>query len=160
MTPRSPWPRLRWVGRCPGWLAAIAIGLVASPGAIAATPPADPFPDRAQGVSERPWQPLDDRASQDFVDRLLMSPMGIAALNQLAIEGFIAYNCPKTFYRDGTGFRVLMQVKCPTMRGVSPFVGYDEIHIIFDTFEGTVNGFSIDRYGDEVPAPPLPSRSP
>jgi hypothetical protein len=127
---------------------AIAIApLVAVPMARAA----DPEPQNPD------WRPITFEQRQDLMERILRSPMGVGAYNQLAIEGFISYDCSQTFYRDEyTGFRLLLRVKCPTLRGVSPFVGYDEIHVVFDAFEGSINGFDFNRYGEEIQAPPLP----
>ncbi|GAB4343319.1 MAG: hypothetical protein Fur0042_06210 [Cyanophyceae cyanobacterium] len=136
---------------------AIAIApLIASPLARAADPIAEPVPIPPTLTPD--WRPITFEQRQDLIERILRSPMGVGAYNQLAIEGFISYDCSQTFYQDQrTGFRFLLRVKCPTQRGVSPFVGYDEIHVVFDAFEGSINGFELNRYGEEIPAPYLPS---
>lgn len=135
---------------------AIAIApLIASPIARAADPIAEPVPIPPSLTPD--WRPITFEQRQDLIERILRSPMGVGAYNQLAIEGFISYDCSQTFYQDQrTGFRFLLRVKCPTQRGVSPFVGYDEIHVVFDAFEGSINGFEFSRYGEEIKAPPLP----
>jgi len=80
---------------------------------------------------------------------ILDSPLGIAALNQLAIEGFISPLCSKTFYINEQygGFQSLMKVECPDPRGASTAVGYDEVHVIFNRFESNIEGFEIQRFG-------------
>jgi hypothetical protein len=103
-----------------------------------------------------PWERLDAAAERAALDQIIASPLGVAALNQLAVEGFIAPNCPKTLYRDREiGFRLLMRVECPTERGVSTAVGYSQMWVEFGLFEGAIEGFQVQRYGREVPAPPL-----
>lgn len=78
---------------------------------------------------------------------ILNSPLGIAALNQLAIEGFISPKCPKTFYVNeiSSGYQILLQVTCPTSRGVSIARGYKEIQVIFDRFEDNIENYQIRR---------------
>jgi hypothetical protein len=102
------------------------------------------------------WERLTAAAEQAAWAQVLSSPLGVAALNQLAVEGFIAPNCPKTLYRDReTGFRLLLRVECPTERGVSTAVGYSQMWVEFGLFEGAIEGFQEQRYGSEVHAPPL-----
>jgi len=62
-------------------------------------------------------------------DYILNSPLGIAALNQLAIDGFISPVCKKKFYLNEKfgGFKSLLQVKCRDPIGVSIALAYDEI---------------------------------
>jgi hypothetical protein len=91
---------------------------------------------------------------------ILNSPLGIAALNQLAIEGFIASDCPKTFYlnEEYGGFQTLLQVKCPTARGVSIALNYEEMRVIFNRFEDNIESFEIERISmpDKPPSIDLP----
>lgn len=102
------------------------------------------------------WERLTAAAESAAWAQVLSNPLGVAALNQLAVEGFIAPNCPKTLYRDrDTGFRLLLRVECPTERGVSTAVGYSQMWVEFGLFEGAIEGFQVQRYGSEVPAPPL-----
>jgi hypothetical protein len=77
--------------------------------------------------------------------------MGIAALNQLAIEGFISPNCPKTFYLNekAGGFQSLLRVKCPNERGVSGARGYSEMRVIFNRFESNIESFVVERVSSE-----------
>lgn len=112
----------------------------------------------AQTSTEEVWRSLDPGETQDAIAQILRSPMGIAALNQLAIEGFIAFNCEKFYYRDETGFRLLLQVKCPTPRGVSSAVGYDEMRVIYNSFEGNIESFEVERHGGDLGSSPLPTR--
>jgi len=111
----------------------------------------------AQTSTEEVWRSLNPGETRDAIDQILDSPMGIAALNQLAIEGFIAFNCEKLYYRDETGFRLLLQVKCPTPRGVSTAVGYDEMRVIYNTFEGNIESFQVERHGGDLGSTPLPT---
>lgn len=82
---------------------------------------------------------------------ILNSPLGIAALNRLAIEGFISPVCSKTFYIDEQygGFKTLLQVKCPEPRGVSTAVSYDEMRVIFNRFEDNIENFAVERVHSE-----------
>lgn len=111
----------------------------------------------AQTSAEEVWRSLSPSETRDAIDQILQSPMGIAALNQLAIEGFIAFNCDKLYYRDETGFRLLLQVKCPSPRGVSTAVGYDEMRVIYNTFEGNIESFEVERHGGDLGRSPLPT---
>ncbi len=73
---------------------------------------------------------------------IVNSPLGIAALNQLAIEGFISPVCPKTFYLNEINeFQTLLQVKCPSPRGTSIALGYEEIRVVFFRFEDNIENF-------------------
>jgi hypothetical protein len=78
---------------------------------------------------------------------ILNSPLGIAALNQLAIEGFISPNCPKTFYvsQQYGGFQTLLQIKCNDERGISIASSYKEMRVIFKRFEDNIEDFQIQR---------------
>ncbi|MGC9526779.1 MAG: hypothetical protein ACP5D7_14700 [Limnospira sp.] len=109
----------------------------------------------AQTSTEVVWRSLGASERQDAIDQILRSPMGVAALNQLAIEGFIAFNCEKSYYRDETGFRLLLQVTCPTPRGISSAVGYDEMRVIYNSFEGNIEFFEVERHGGDLGSLPL-----
>lgn len=90
---------------------------------------------------------------------ILNSPLGIAALNQLAIEGFISPTCPKTFYVNEQvgGFQTLLRVKCPDERGASIAQGYNEVRVIFNRFEDNIESFEVQRvYPGRPPATSLP----
>lgn len=93
------------------------------------------------------WRPASE-ADEALIWRfVLQSPMGVAALNQLAIEGFISPLCEKTLYTHATyeSFQTLLQVQCPTPGGVSTARAYDEMRITFNRFEDTIDTFSVER---------------
>ncbi|MGP1384644.1 MAG: hypothetical protein ACTS2F_13860 [Thainema sp.] len=97
------------------------------------------------------WRRLTGEEVDAQWDNILISPLAIAALNQLAIEGFIAYDCEKSFYENVEfgGFQTMLRVQCPTERGVSAAVGYDEMRVIFNRFESNIESFDIQRVGPE-----------
>lgn len=104
------------------------------------------------------WQTADAEDIERLWDLVLQNPLGIAALNQLAIEGFIDPTCDRTWYThvDYGSFQSLLQVECPTQRGVNIAVGYDEMWVTFNRFEDNITGFEVERiYEDEagLPAP-------
>ncbi|MEA5449627.1 hypothetical protein VB780_13665 [Leptolyngbya sp. CCNP1308] len=93
------------------------------------------------------WQPASETDQALIWHFVLQSPMGIAALNQLAIEGFISPVCEKTLYTHAEyeSFQTLLQVQCPTPGGVSTARAYDEMRVTFNRFEDTINDFSVER---------------
>ena len=104
------------------------------------------------------WQPATPEAEQRLWTLVLQNPLGVAALNQLAIEGFIDPTCDRTWYThiDYSSFQSLLQVECPTQRGVNIAVGYAEMWVTFNRFEDNITAFDVERiYEDEVglPAP-------
>jgi len=101
------------------------------------------------------WRRMTSDEQADALQYILDSPLGIAALNQLAIEGFISPGCPKTFYlnENSGGFQTLLRVKCPSERGVSGAVGYSEMRVIFNRFESNIEDFKIERVLSEGRAP-------
>lgn len=102
-------------------------------------------------TSSSQWRRLTDDEVDAQWDNILNSPLAIAALNQLAIEGFIAYDCEKSFYENVEfgGFQTMLRIECPTERGVSSAVGYDEMRVIFNRFESNIESFDIQRVGPE-----------
>lgn len=106
------------------------------------------------------WRRMTADEEERVWQYVLNSPLGIAALNQLAIEGFIAPNCPKTFYLNEKygDFQTLLQVKCPTARGVSIALNYEEMRVIFNRFEDNIESFEIERISmpDKPPSIELP----
>lgn len=105
------------------------------------------------------WRSMTAEEEARAWDDLFNSPLGIAAFNQLAIEGFISPICPKTFYTNDEfgGFQFIVRVQCPDERGVSTAVGYREIRVVFNRFESNIENFSIERVGEETPPTiPLP----
>ncbi|MEM1393326.1 MAG: hypothetical protein AAGG00_08520, partial [Cyanobacteria bacterium P01_H01_bin.150] len=83
------------------------------------------------------WRRMNQKEEVNQIKSLINSGMGVAALNQLALEGFIGFDCKRSFYvnqRYG-GFQTLMRVKCNQPKGASSAIGYDEIRVIFNRFE-------------------------
>ncbi|HIK32072.1 MAG TPA: hypothetical protein IGS17_10190 [Oscillatoriales cyanobacterium M59_W2019_021] len=148
----------------PGKFAGIAFGLVAGSGAIlpaltARSEIVSPSAVRLSHTSAPSWRVTTAEEDTQIWNYILNSPLGIAALNQLAIEGFISPICPKTFYINDEfgGFQFMLRVQCPDDRGISTAVGYREMRAIFNRFEGNIENFSIERVGDEMPPTiPLP----
>lgn len=105
-------------------------------------------PSSSQSQTQK-WRPMTEPEKANALQYILNRPLGIAALNQLAIEGFISPQCPKTFYTDETGFQTLLRVKCPSQRGVSIAVGYDEMRVILNRFEDNIESFQVERVSDE-----------
>ncbi|PSN14492.1 hypothetical protein C7293_11515 [filamentous cyanobacterium CCT1] len=93
------------------------------------------------------WQPASAEEQEQIWRFVLQSPLGVAALNQLAIEGFISPVCEKALYTHAEyeTFQTLLQVQCPTPGGVSTARAYDEMRVTFNRFEDTINDFSIER---------------
>lgn len=110
----------------------------------------NPNPPQAQSQQ---WRRMNDSEVSQQWENVLNSPLGIAALNQLALEGFISFNCPKTFYinEEFGGFQTLLRVQCPTQRGLSTAVGYDEMRVIFNRFESNIENFEVERVSEESP---------
>lgn len=105
-------------------------------------------------VSTDQWRRMTPQEEAQTWNYILNSPLGIAALNQLAIEEFISPLCPKTFYTNDRygGFQSLLRVKCPDERGVSIAQGYNEMRVIFGRFEDNIENFEIIRvYPDRQP---------
>lgn len=109
-------------------------------------------------VAANPVAPVWREATPEQTDQIweyvLQSPLGIAALNQLAIEGFINPTCERTFYTHAEydTFQTLLQVECSSPRGASGARTYDEIRVTFNRFEETISDFSIERVDAEMGA--------
>lgn len=102
------------------------------------------------------WQPASPEEEDQILGFILQSPLGVAALNQLAIEGFISPLCDKTFYVNAEfgSFQSLLQVECPTLRGVNTARGYDEMRVTFSRFEDAIINFTVERiFEDEAGLP-------
>lgn len=121
--------------------------------------PRKPGPQLSQAQPQQ-WRRMTSQEQDDAWGYILNSPLGIAALNQLAIEGFISPGCPKTFYLNEKvgGFQSVLRVKCPNERGVSGAVGYGEMRVIFNRFETNIESFEVERVYSEgrPPATNLP----
>lgn len=114
-----------------------------------ASAPASPTPSPSPE-----WRAATPEEQPKLWNYILNSPLGIAALNQLAIEGFISPSCPKTFYvnRQYGEFQTLLQIQCPDERGVSIAQGYSEMRVTFNRFEDSIENFAIERvYPDRPP---------
>lgn len=118
--------------------------------------PSQPQPQLSQAASQQ-WRPMTSTEEVATWESILNSPLGIAALNQLAIEGFISPLCPKTFYVNEKlgGFQSLLRIRCPDERGVSGGLGYNEIRVIFNRFESTVSGFEVERVSSQEGRPAI-----
>ena len=113
----------------------------------------------AESTSAQSWQKMTAAQEKQAWQYILNSPLGVAALNQLAVEGFISPSCPKTFYTNAAydGFQFLLRVNCPTARGVSTAVSYGEMRVTFNRFEDNIENFQVERVSSEnPPATPLP----
>lgn len=110
-------------------------------------------PIEVSPASESNWRRMNPDEEAAAWDYILNSPLAIAALNQLAIEGFISPICQKTFYlnEEFGGLQTLLRVKCREPQGVSTAIGYDEIRVIFNRFEMSIESFDIERVSPESP---------
>lgn len=102
-------------------------------------------------IEAQQWQKMAENETAQAWNYVLNSPLGIAALNQLAVEGFISPQCPKTLYTSQQygSFQFLLRVQCPTARGVSTAVEYEEIQVIFNRFEDNIEDFQVERVSSE-----------
>lgn len=96
------------------------------------------------------WRLADETERKQGWEYILSSPIAIAALNQLAIEGFISPDCPKALYLNDAydGMQMLLRVRCPVPRGASIAVGYREMRVIFNRFEDNIESFQVQRIRD------------
>ena len=113
-------------------------------------------PDFAQAQvnsseKQQQWRKMSETEKKQEINALISHKMSITALNQLAIEGFIAFDCQKSFYVNDYfgGMQTLMRIKCSEPKGASSAVGYDEVRVIFNRFEGNIEAFQIQRIGAE-----------
>ncbi|MBF2018442.1 MAG: peptidoglycan-binding protein [Rivularia sp. T60_A2020_040] len=106
-------------------------------------------------MSQNKWSKMTPQQEIDEIKSLIDSRMGVAALNQLALENFIGYDCTRKFYINDEfgGFQTLMQVKCSTPRGASSAIGYEEIRVTFNRFESNIENFEIERISEETGSP-------
>jgi hypothetical protein len=100
------------------------------------------------------WRRMTQAEEIEEIKSLINSRMGVAALNQVALEGFIGFDCTRRFYvnEEFGGFQTLMRIACSTPRGASTAIGYDEIRVIFNRFEDNIEDFEIERVSEETPA--------
>lgn len=107
--------------------------------------------------SKDKWVRMSEKQEINQIKSLIDSRMGVAALNQLALEGFIGFGCQRSFYineRYG-GFQTLMRVKCNQPKGASSAVGYSEIRVVFNRFEDNIEDFKIERVSQETGSPKI-----
>jgi DNA-binding Lrp family transcriptional regulator len=98
------------------------------------------------------WRRMTEVEEIKEIKAIINSRLGVAALNQVALENFVGFDCTRRFYinEEFGGFQTLMRVKCSTPRGASTAIGYDEIRIIFNRFEGNIENFDIERVSEET----------
>ena len=152
-------PQFCLVNRKVSWLVScIALGMgviIATAATTSATGKQSPQPSQPQSQQ---WRRMNSKEQAQAWEYILNSPLGIAALNQLAIEGFISPVCTKTFYlnKKYEGFQTLLQVKCPDQRGVSSAIAYDEMRVIFNRFESNIESFEVERVSPERSSVTMP----
>jgi len=103
------------------------------------------------------WRRMSEKEEINQIKSLINSRLGVAALNQLALEGFIGFDCKRSFYvneRYG-GFQTLMRVKCNKPKGASSAIGYEEIRVVFNRFEDNIEDFKIKRVSRETGSPKI-----
>jgi hypothetical protein len=98
------------------------------------------------------WRKMTQSEIDQEILSIISHKMGIGALNQLALEDFISYDCEKSFYVNDaySGMQTLMRIKCTSGKGASTAIAFDEVRVIFTRFEGNIEGFEIQRIGEEV----------
>lgn len=101
------------------------------------------------------WRRMTESEEIEEIRSLIDSRMGVAALNQLALESFVGFGCTRSFYVNELygRFSTLMRVKCDPPRGASTAIGYHEIRVIFSRFEDNIEGFDIERISEETGSP-------
>lgn len=105
--------------------------------------------------SQQKWRKMTTTEKVQEIESLINSPMGIAALNQVALEGFVGFDCQQSFYvnEELLGFQSIMRVKCSQPKGISVAIAYEEIRVIFNRFEGNIEDFEIERISEETGDP-------
>lgn len=108
-------------------------------------------------ISTNQWRRMTPAEQSQEIESLIDSRLGVAALNQVALEGFIGFGCDRSFYLNEAfgGMQTLMRVKCDEPRGASVAIGYTEIRVIFNRFEGNIENFDIDRVSEETGSPEI-----
>ncbi len=108
----------------------------------------------SQTITQTPqqqWRKMNGQEKNQEILSLINHKMSVAALNQLAIEGFISYDCKKSFYVNDrySGMQTLLRIQCSNGKGASSAIAYDEVRIILNRFEGNIESFEIQRISDE-----------
>mgnify|MGYP001800968672 FL=1 len=111
---------------------------------------AAPFIFRVDG-----WKRMSESEENNEIKSLINSRMGVAALNQVALEGFVGFDCIRSYYTNEQfgPFATLMRIKCSTPRGASTAIGFDEIRVVFSRFEDNIEFFDIERVSEETGSP-------
>lgn len=93
------------------------------------------------------WRKMTEAEGIDEIQRIINHRMGVAALNLLALESFLGFQCTRSFYLNEKfgGNQRIMRVKCDPPRGASAAGAYEEIRIIFNLFEGFIETFDVER---------------
>lgn len=106
------------------------------------------------GQPQDDWQKMTEAEAIAELQAITQYPLGVAALNQLAIEGFINPTCARSFYVNAPygGYQTLMRIECEGGAGVSSAIAYDEVRVIFNRFEANIEDFEIERVSTETPA--------
>ena len=103
------------------------------------------------------WRRMTEAEEVNEIKSLIKSLMGVAALNRIALEGFIGHNSTRSFYLNEpyTGFQTLMRVKGGTGCGPTTGVSYKEIRIIFYRFEDSITNFDVERVSEDIGPPKI-----
>jgi peptidoglycan hydrolase-like protein with peptidoglycan-binding domain len=102
------------------------------------------------------WRRMTETEEIKEIKSLINSLMGVAALNQVALEGFIGHKSTRSFYLNEPygGLQTLMRVKGGT-GGPSGGIAYNEIRIIFNRFETNIINFDVERVSEETGLPKI-----
>ena len=98
------------------------------------------------------WRKMTEAEEINEIQRIINHRMGVAALNLLALESFLGFQCTRSFYFNEKfgGNQRIMRVKCDPPRGASAAGAYEEIRIIFNLFEGNIETFDVERVIEET----------
>jgi hypothetical protein len=101
------------------------------------------------------WKRMSESEENDEIKSLINSRMGVAALNQVVLEGFVGFDCTRSYYthEEFGPFLSLMRIKCSTPKGASTAIGFDEIRVVFNRFEDNIEFFDIERVSEETGRP-------
>ena len=99
------------------------------------------------GDGSMEWRRMTEVEEIDEIKRIINHRLGVAALNRLALEDFLGFQCTRSFYVNEKfgGNQRIMRVKCDPPRGSSAAGAYEEIRIIFYLFEGFIENFEVER---------------
>ncbi|MGB3642264.1 MAG: peptidoglycan-binding domain-containing protein [Rivularia sp. (in: cyanobacteria)] len=105
-------------------------------------------------IGQDNWRRMTETEEINEIKSLISSCIGVAALNQVALEGFIGHTSTRSFYLNEryAGLQTLMRVKGGT-GGPSGGIAYNEIRIIFNRFENNIINFDVERVSEETGLP-------